>query len=130
MNIIGLSECLLSQNVVGLPASFAPAVSQSYLQCESDGLEGFGCHDTALRLHGHPHQADGSAAPSTGALRPQPAPRTAAADPSDSGESPLRSQVRLKEQFSLSSHTFRLLKGQLCSFTDAIFEILLCSSTQ
>lgn len=85
----------LCQNFVRLPASVAPAVCQPYLQCESDGLEGFGCHDSPLRVHEHPHQTDGSTARSTGALLSQPAPRTAAADQSYCRESALHSQVRL-----------------------------------
>lgn len=84
------------QNFVWIPASFAAAVCQSYLQCKSDGLEGFGCHDPPLRVQEHPHQTHGSAGQSKGVLLSQPAPWTAAADQSYSRESSLDRQVRLK----------------------------------
>lgn len=90
------SLLFLCQNFVRLPASFTSAVCQSCLQCKSDGLKGFGCHDSPLRVHEHPPQTDGSTAQSAGALLSQPAPRTAPADQSCSGESSLHSQVRLK----------------------------------
>lgn len=86
----------LRQNIVRLPAPFAPSVCQSDLQCQSGGLQGFGCHDTPVRVHEHPVQTDSSTARSSGALRAQPAPRTAAADQSSSRKSSRLSQVRLK----------------------------------
>lgn len=84
------------QNFVWLPASFAAAVCQSYLQCEGDGLEGFGCHDSPLRVQEHPHQTYSSAGQSKGVLLSQPAPWTAAADQSYSRKSSLHRKVWLK----------------------------------
>lgn len=124
------SLVFLCQNVIRLPASFAPAVCQSSLQCKSDGLEGFGCHDSPLRVHEHPHQIDGSTARSTGAPRSQPAPRTAAADQSYSRKSSLLSQVRLKRAvYSFMAHC-QALKPPLCSYSQCPFSWPVWGATQ
>lgn len=82
------------QNIFFLPAPSAPTICQSNIQCKSDGIKGFGCHDSPLRVLEHPLHTDSSASQFTGALLSQPPPWAASADQSCSRKSPLLPQVR------------------------------------
>lgn len=114
-----MSLVFFCQSFVRLPASFTPAVCQSHLQCESDGLQGFGCPDSPFRVHEHPHQTGGSTAQSRGALLSQPAPRTAAANQSYSRESTQHRQVRLKRSVYSFITQFQALKSRCVSIPSA-----------
>lgn len=108
------------QNIIFLPAPSASTICQSNIQCKSDGIKGFGCHDRPLRVHEHPFQTDSSAAQFTGALLSQPPPRAASANQSCSRKSPLLPQVRFNFHYS-PRHEYPF-KALLCSHSQCPFK--------